>query len=391
MDIRGWRTLAAATASWVMLAAASVAVSASAPSGAEVGFRLSAAQSQAAGVKVDAVRVASTPKQPETARGLRLAGQVITPGDTSGVILSTVSGQLESVLVHIGAHVQAGQPLARIYSTELPGMQQSYLQARTAAELAAAHVTRDEALFREGIISENRLRETRAARQLAVATERSQRRLLALAGYSNTAIDAISPATISSTLTLHAPGDAIVLAQSAMAGQHLEPGSELFRLSSSSSLWLELAASVRQAGAIHVGDLVSIAGCSGTGHVIAVGTQLNPSSQTLPVRAEFPNTSGCVHTNQYVEADVKPASAPVGLVSVPAGALVRHAENQYVFVKRADAFHPVRVQVERQQGSDVWLRPGSVSVGTQVAVSGITALKGAWLGLGPQLDPPEAR
>ncbi len=354
-------------------------------------FRLSATQARVAGVKLDTARSASAmPAGLRTSSGVRLAGQVAMPGDTSGIILSAVSGQLESVLVQIGSEARAGQPLARIYSAELAGMQRDYLQARAASQVAAGHLARDESLFNDGIISESRLRETRAARQIALATEQEQRRLMSLAGYADAEIAALSPGKISSTVTIHAPADAVVLAQSAAVGQPVEPGTELFRLASSGRRWLELHASVRQASAIRVGDLVSIVGCEGTGRVIAVGTQLDPSSQTLSVRAELVDTTSCVRPNQYVETDVHPASMPAGLVSVPASALVRNGQQDYVFVAKGEAFHPVPVTVARRQGDEAWLR-GGVSAGTRVASSGITALKGAWLGLGPQLEGGKAK
>jgi multidrug efflux pump subunit AcrA (membrane-fusion protein) len=187
-------------------------------------------------------------------------------------------------------------------------------------------------------------------------------------------------------VTIHAPVDAVVLEQKIAAGQHVEVGTELFRLSGARGLWLELQAPARYASRAHVGDVVSVAGCEDAGRVIAVGSQLDPASQTVPVRAEMRDSaSECVRLNQYVEADVRPASAPPGLVSIPASALVRNADRDYVFAERAGGFAPVPVVVERRIGDAAWLRSG-IAAGTRVATGGTTALKGAWLGFGPTLE-----
>lgn len=371
----------------VWVAAALLLGTATAGSGAPaVVLKLTSDQFRAAGIKVESVAVAASPPAGTTAGDIRLAGKVISPGDSSGVILTTVSGQIEAVLVQIGAAVRAGQPLARIGSPELATLQSEYLQAHSSSELAASRLARDEALFAEGIISESRLRETRSARQVALASEHEQRKQLSLAGYGEAAIRAIGSAPMTSTVTIHAPADAIVLEQSVVAGQHVEQGAELFRLSGARGLWLELHAPPRYASRARVGDLVSVAGCEDAGRVIAVGSLLDPVSQTVVVRAEMhDNPFGCVRLNQYVEADVLPASAPAGLVSIPAAALVRNADRDYVFAEQAGGFTPVPVVVDRRIGGLVWLRSG-VAAGARVVTGGTTALKGAWLGFGPTLE-----
>lgn len=350
-------------------------------------LKLSSDQLHAAGIKVAAATVATTPQAMGTGAGdLRLVGRAIARGDSNGVILTTVSGQIEAVLVQIGAAVRAGQPLARIGSPELAALQSEYLQARSASDLAASRLVRDEALFADGIIAESRLRETRSARQVALAAEHEQRNKLNRAGYSDAAIRAIGSAPITSSVTLHAPADATVLEQNVAVGQHVEQGTELFRLSGTQGLWLELHAPARSAVRAHVGDIVSVAGCHDSGRVIAVGSLLDPVSQSVLVRAEIrDNPAGCVRVNQYVEADVRPASAPPGLVSIPASAVVRNGDRDYVFAEQGGGFTPVHVGIERRIGDVVWLRSG-VASGTRVAMAGTTALKGAWLGFGPALE-----
>ncbi len=355
-------------------------------------IRLSQAQVRAAGIQVEAARPAADAVPAERRTGLRLAGRVVTPGNKTGVILSAVAGHLETVYVHIGAAVRAGEPLAQVYSADLPTMQRSYLHAKATAELASSRLARDQALFDEGIIAESRLRESQATLQMARATQQEQRRLLSLAGYSSMEIESLTPESISPSVTLRAHGNGVVLDQAVQVGQHVEPGATLFRLGAPGEWWLELEATKRQAGEIRVGDLVRVEGCSADGRVIAVGTQFRASSQTLPIRVQMQEGSSCLRPNQYIEADVLQSSASAKLVSVPAGALVRNDNREYVFVQKAGGFEPAPVAVERHEGARVLLKAGGgVQPGTRVASSGLVALKGAWLGLGPQQGSPGER
>jgi cobalt-zinc-cadmium efflux system membrane fusion protein len=350
---------------------------------AEPVIALSTSQAKSAGIVVESVISPATPSDSQSGSGLRLSGQVITPGDSTEVMLSTVAGQVEAVLVQIGESVRANQPLARVYSAELAAMQREYLHARAEEEVARSRLERDESLLAEGIISESRAREARAAQEMALATLQEQRRMLQLAGYSSTDVDALTPKSLSSSVTIRARMAAVVLDQGVTVGQRVEPGTELFRLAQGGRLWLDLHASAQQASGVSVGDTVSVAGCEKPGRIIAVGAQLNTSSQTASVRAEIPDSTSCLRVNQFVEADVRQASIPAGSVGVPSSAVVRNGDRDFVFVQEGAGFRPVAVRVARADGNRAWVR-GAVPPGAKVASRGLVALKGAWLGLGPQ-------
>lgn len=350
-------------------------------------IRLSEAQIRTAGIRFEVARPAKPvdADSPVEAGGLRLTGQVGTVGEHTTVVLSAVAGQVESVYAQLGTSVRPGQPVVRLYSAELPSMQREYLHARAAAELADDKLARDEALFKEGIIAESRLRETRAARQMALATRGEQRRVLLLAGYSDREIGSLTPESISASVVLHAREAGVLLEQPATVGQHVEPGAVLLRMAPASTWWLELQASKQQAAQIHVGDRVRVAGCKGSGRVIAIGTQLLSNTQTVPVRAEIPNAAACLRPNQYLEADLLPGSLPKTLVAIPASALVRSGDSEYVFAKRGASIRPARVVSTGRQAGDVLVREG-IDVGTVVASSGVATLKGVWAGLGSLPD-----
>jgi RND family efflux transporter MFP subunit len=311
-----------------------------------------------------------------------LAGQVLPTGTGNSVMLSSVAGQVESLAVPVGASVRAGQELLRIQSGELAGLQRAFLEARAQEDLAGTRLTRDEALFHDGIIAEARLVESRTARQTAMATAQEQRRLLKIAGYEDADIERLKPDTLSSSVALRARASGRVLEVPVRIGQRIDAGAVLVRLGSTATWWLELRASASQIGDLGLGDAVKVGNCQGIGRVTAIGAQFDGASQTLPVRAEFTDTGACLRANQYIQATVQPASLPADWVAVPASALVRSGEKTYVFVEqRVGTYQPVAVEVGRRQGARAWVSKG-IAAGAKVVDAGTIIIKGAWLGLG---------
>jgi multidrug efflux pump subunit AcrA (membrane-fusion protein) len=221
------------------------------------------------------------------ANTLHLTGRVAVPNRGIQMITATTAGQVQSVLVNVGETVRSGTPLARLYSPELLSMQREYLHARSAAELSNQKLKRDESLFAEGIIAQSRLEDTRIAQMQAQASLQEQQQLLKLSGLSTATINKLTTASdINPVLTVTSSLSGVVLEQSATPGGRVEPGTPLFTLGNTQTLWVELQATPAQLGQLRVGNQVT-AGCKQPGKIIALSPQVSRDSQTALVRAEF--------------------------------------------------------------------------------------------------------
>ena len=76
-------------------------------------------------------------------------------------------------------------------------------------------------------------------------------------------------------------------------------------------------------------------------------------------------------------------AAAGGALSVPTQAVVRQAGKTYVFVCASRGFAPCAGQLGAQ-GDGGWAVKSGLKPGDEVAVAGMAALKGAWLGLGAE-------
>ncbi len=377
------RTLPALLSSPLLISIGAWAIMPLQASGEALPIRLTAAQIKTAGITVATARAPVAGAAIATGSSLTLTGRVTIPNRGIGLVTATTSGQVQAVLVNVGESVRAGSPLARLYSPEFLGMQREYLHARSAAQLGDQKLQRDEALFEAGIIAQSRLEETRSAQLQAQTSLQEQHQLLKLAGLSAADINKLTSATdITPTLTVTANITGVVLEQSAIPGSRVEPGTTLFTVGDTRTLWIELQATAAQLNQLKIGAAVKSAGCAQTGKLIAISPQLSRDAQTALVRAEFNHADNCLRPNQYAEVSIN-GSGNQAVVGVPVKALIRSSGKDYLFVQTPAGFTLREVAVQARQGDQAWVN-NTLPAGTQVVVTGLAALRGAASGLGPE-------
>jgi membrane fusion protein, multidrug efflux system len=111
-----------------------------------------------------------------------------------------------------------------------------------------------------------------------------------------------------------------------------------------------------------------------TGRLLTVDNQIDPSTGTVRLKAEFPNRENELFPNQFVNArlllDVKR-----GMTVVPAAALHRSSKETFVFLMKADQTVTVRpVKVGPAEGDDLSIEEG-VLPGDSVVVEGAERLR----------------
>lgn len=333
-------------------------------------------------VKSMSIAVARLSGFPASA-GRRLPAQAVVPPGQVEVVSAPLPGLVTAVRAAYGESVRKGQVLARLQGAPMVELQRDALQARSQARVAEENLRRDEALFADGIISQSRLSATRALREQAAALLAEKRQSLALAGLPEPASDG---SRLTGATEVRAPFDGVVLEAPVQAGQRVDGTAPLFKLGRLAPLWLEIQATTAQAAGLAVGDGVAVAGCPKPGRLTLVAPQLNAASQSVLLRAEILPADGCLRPFQYVQAQVTPGARPgdgkEGTAwSLPAGALVRHRGQSWVFAEVPGGFRPVAVRIlEESERAAVVAAP--LAPDTPVAVRGTATLKAAWLGLG---------
>lgn len=323
----------------------------------------SASQIQLAGVQTHIVGAGSNGAARDA---VTFQGTVILPPQATMVVSAPLAGVVQDIGVGVGQSVRAGQTVARLMSSQLLEWQRDTRQAQSNAKLAQAKLQRDEQLAAEGLIAQVRLQETRNQHEIAQSIAAERRQAMQLAGgvaESNQPL-----------LALNAAVAGTVMEVLATPGQRVEMGMPVLRIARAGLLAVELQATLAQARTLRVGDSITLEGCRTPARLAAIAPSVNANNQSVVLRADFQSTEPCLRINQFVQASVKSSGNTantvntVNTVHVPASATVQRDGKAYAFVRKPQGFAPVAVE--------------DVRAGDAIAVQGIAALKGAWMGLG---------
>ena len=316
----------------------------------DVLIRIEERQIRAAGIEVSRV-------EPEagTAQTV-LPGTVTVPPQQLLVVAAPAAGLIEAVLVSPNENVRAGQPIARLRSTDLLEAQRTYLQALSAEQLARQHLERDEQMFRERIIAERRLLTTRADHAYARTTLQEREQMLTLLGMAPDDVRELRERRqMASTLTVSAPRDGVVLELRVSPGERVAASAPLFSVAELHPLWINLQVPLQQARAIEPSTRVTVPGTTAQGEVIRLGRAVDQATQSVTATVQVDAGPDSLRPGQVVSASV--ALQPNGTPQwrLPAGSVVRHAGQSWVFVRRPDGFiaRPVTVIAEVPSATSV--------------------------------------
>jgi len=331
-----------------------------------------------------------------------------------------VAGRLHELHVDLGSRVQAGQVLARLVPTDFELRESQALaalhQARArlglpldgdddevdiestaivrsaAALLEEARLTRDRirTFVERGIAAKAQLDAAEAA--LQVADSRYQdaleevRNRQAVLEQRRTELELARQAVRDSRLI--APLDGIVRERHVSVGEFLAAGSPVVTIVRMHPLRLRLAVPERDAPLVRTNQqvFVTVEGdpTRHAGRIARVSPAIDENSRTLMIEAEVPNTAGVLRPGSFANATIVTASADEALL-VPTSAIVTFAGVDKVLIVREGKVVEQRVTVGRrdaeraeildgvQAGDPVIVRPGNLTAGVRVRVTGQAA------------------
>jgi len=313
----------------------------------------------------------------------RFPAEIMIPVKQERIVSAPQSGLLDQLYVAAGQEVKKGQLIAHLTSSDLLSLQRDYLQALIQNKLMAKNLARDADLFKDGIIPQRRYLETESAYEEASATLAQRKQALRLTGMSDGAISTMNPSTgMNSGIAITAPISGQVLEQMVTTGQRVDMAMPLYRIAQLNPLWLEIHAPLEGLPFVKLGMQVQVPKQQASGKLIAVIRSVNKADQTMHLRAEITQGTEKLSPGQMVEAEIS-LGAQTQHFSVPKSALVRQGAEALVFVQTQKGFYPVKVKVISEQGDEAVV-DASFKGNERVAISGISAIKGTWLGLGAE-------
>jgi Cu(I)/Ag(I) efflux system membrane fusion protein len=218
---------------------------------------------------------------------IRSVGELNFDESKLRTISAYVPGRIEKLYVNFtGMQVQAGQPLAMVYSPELFVAQKEFLLARgNSAALGPGQNSRESLLAG----SRQRLIELGMGPQQIDELENSQQP--------------------SSRLEILSPMSGTVIERLAVEGQYINLGDPVYRLADLSRVWLMLQLFPRDAALVRVGQPVdaevdSLPGEIFQGRVAFVSPTLEQRTRTVEVRIEMENQDGKLVVGDFARATI---------------------------------------------------------------------------------------
>jgi len=336
-----------------------------APHEDERSIAMGAAQIKTAGIAVDRAQAAMIQER------LHLPAQVKANAERSVALAAPAAGIVRSVLVSNGAAVRKGQALVLVNSPAVAGWRADHAGARARLALAQTTHAREQALWEQGISARQDLDAAHAALQEArIAAAAAKSRLDALG------IGAAGDG-VSSSVTLRAPYDGVVVELPVAAGQSVGESTLLLTVADLSQVWVEAAVPGASLAQVSVGmpAKVSIAAQPREleGSVSFVGPVLGEATRMATARVTLRNRDGRLRPGMLADVDLmgQPANVPV---TVASEAVQTVHERSVVFVRTSAGFRAQDVRIGRSDGKRTEIVKG-LDAGTPYASAGSFVLK----------------
>jgi RND family efflux transporter MFP subunit len=329
--------------------------------------------------QIQALGIQTAPLQPQAnlVRAI-FPAQVMIPPNAEQVISSPVAGLVSQLLVQPNQAVRKGAPLVRITSPELGQLQLQLLQTNARATLARQAAQREQQLFDEGIIPQRRVQEAQAGLKEAEAALKQAKAALRLSGMPTTTIDQIAASgNAQDSITLLSRQSGIVTEIAVKTGQRVDAASPLLHVAQTEILSLDIQVPVAESTSWQPGTRLKVQGRDIAARILSASSTVLPGSQTVMLRAVIEGKSGQVRPGEFLTVEL-PVMATAGSWDLPLSAVAHDGDQAYVFVRTSDGFEARPVTVAASAGQRLRVQ-GPLKVGEQVAISGIVALKGAWL------------
>jgi membrane fusion protein, copper/silver efflux system len=289
----------------------------------------------AAAIRASGVATAAVARQP-LSLSIRAVGQIAADETKLERVAARLAGRVEHLYANFtGQPVRRGAPLFSLYSPDLVATEREYL-----------------------LTLENRRRLRGASPDAGRSAEslvEAARDRLRLWGISNEQIRSLEESGRPElAVTFRSPVSGVVLQKTAVEGQYVQEGTELYLLGDLSSVWLVAQVYESDIGRIRVGQpvvstLTAYPGREFRGTVVFIEPVLDPETRTARVRAVLPNALGELKPGMFADARFEASLGTV--LSIPKSAAIDTGARQIVYVEASPGnFSPREVRLGATAG-----------------------------------------
>lgn len=335
-----------------------------------------ASKKEASELKIPAEYITAANISVETASGSDVRNELLLPAvvtaapGAEAAVVSRANGTLVRVMRRLGDTVKAGEVLASIESLEAASMVSDRRVAQAKVDLARKTLAREKSLFDQGVSPRQALEAAQA--DLDVAEAEAQR-AASVAGAARVGSDGRS-------LNIVAPIAGRITSMTALAGAHVTPDLELFRVAMPGVVQVEAPLTADDLRRVAVGDAATVLSRSGKPVPVTVrGLTPGVSATTRAATVVLVPTAGpdaqTLLAGEGVQVRLKTrGEATQQGVAVPEEAVQNLDGTDVVFLRTPEGFRVQAVYVGLRSGGLAQVVSGLKS-GQQVAVRNAFLLK----------------
>lgn len=282
----------------------------------------------------------------EVRETLRVPGRVEADETRLARVGAPVPGRITDLQAREGDTVRRGQVLAVLNSTELSAAQLGLLKALSQRGLAARAAVRAQQLLEADVIGTAELQRRQAELAQADAEVNAARDQLKVLGMSTAAVERLAESrSIHSNTQIVSPITGTIIDRKVTEGQVVQPADGVFLVADLSNLWVVADVPEQAAGAVRPGEPVQVELAAMPGRPLAgrlgyVAPTVTPETRTVRVRMDLVNPQREFRPNMLASMLIR--STPQRRLTVPAEAVVREENRDYLFVRTGD--HAYRLQ-----------------------------------------------
>lgn len=319
------------------------------------------------------VKVGPVPSADVTG-AIKLAGRVEADETRMARVNSPLSGRIVDLKVAEGEHVERGQVLANMHSTDLSTAQSAFLKAYTQQQLAQKAVARAKQLLDAGVIGEAELQRRDAELQQTATELASSRDQLSVLGMSAEALDHLQSSRVIQSITpILSSISGRVLERKATIGQVVQAAETIFVVADLTNVWLvadvpEQSASALRLGKVVLAEIPAVPGKPVAGHLNFISAIVNPETRTVRARMDLPNRE--FHYKPAMLATMSLLDGAEHRRVIPSQAIVREDNQDNVLIETAPhrfTLRPVHLGLEFR---DLRVLESGVKDGERIVLDG---------------------
>lgn len=252
-----------------------------------------------------------------------------------------VPGRIVSVYANLGDRVKKGDRLLLLDSPAFGEAQLEYRKAKTTLGVTEKALERAKALIDRGAIGAGEHQRREAEYENARADLHEAEEKLHLLGMTEQEIRRLGAKTLPhaevAQVSLRAPFTGDVIERNATVGEVVDPNKTLFTVADLSIVWVRADFPEQQAGLLKTGLTIDLRVSAYPdqvfrGPITYVGAVIDPTTRTVPARAEVANKEGRLRPEMF--ADVTLTTAEQSLLSVPRSAIQQMGSRTVAFIVR---------------------------------------------------------